>query len=181
MPAIIGAPHSVALDITNKCNLRCLHCFNNSGENDVVANELSDNEVLELVDSICQMHPFSFCFCGGETLLRKDLVIESLRRLSASGVKCNLVSNGLLANSNTLHELERAGLNGIQFSLDGLRDSHEHMRGLSGLYDRVLDAIDITAERNLTAPFNCLLSDIVQCRRFQTSLHDASRQAEIVG
>ena len=144
MPAIIGAPHSVALDITNKCNLRCLHCFNNSGENDVVANELSDNEVLELVDSICQMHPFSFCFCGGETLLRKDLVIESLRRLSASGVKCNLVSNGLLANSNTLHELERAGLNGIQFSLDGLRDSHEHMRGLSGLYDRVLDAIDIT-------------------------------------
>ena len=98
----------------------------------------------ELVDSICQMHPFSFCFCGGETLLRKDLVIESLRRLSASGVKCNLVSNGLLANSNTLHELERAGLNGIQFSLDGLRDSHEHMRGLSGLYDRVLDAIDIT-------------------------------------
>ena len=144
MPAIIGAPHSVALDITNKCNLRCLHCFNNSGENDVVANELSDNEVLELVDSICQMHPFSFCFCGGETLLRKDLVIESLRRLSASGVKCNLVSNGLLANSNTLHELERAGLNGIQFSLDGRRDSHEHMRGLSGLYDRVLDAIDIT-------------------------------------
>ena len=72
------------------------------------------------------------------------LVIESLRRLSASGVKCNLVSNGLLASSITLHELEHTGLNGIQFSLDGLRDSHEHMRGLSGLYDRVLDAIDIT-------------------------------------
>ena len=66
-----------------------------------------------------------------------------MRRLSASGVKCNLVSNGLLVSSITLHELERAGLNGIQFSLDGLRDSHEHMRGLPGLYDRVLDAIDI--------------------------------------
>lgn len=135
---------------------------------------------LELVDSICQMHPFSFCFCGGETLLRKDLVIESLRRLSASGVKCNLVSNGSLANSNTLHELERAGLNGIQFSLDGLRDSHEHMRGLSGLYDRVLDAIDITLNET-SLHLRLPLSDIVQCRRFQTSLHDASRQAEIVG
>lgn len=53
------------------------------------------------------------------------------------------MSNGLLVSSITLHELERAGLNGIQFSLDGLRDSHEHMRGLPGLYDRVLDAIDI--------------------------------------
>lgn len=43
-----------------------------------------------------------------------------------------------------MHELERAGLNDIQFSLDGLRDSHERMRRLPGLYDRVLDAIDIT-------------------------------------
>lgn len=101
-------------------------------ENDVLANELSDSEVLELVDSICQMHPFSFCFCGGETLLRKNLVVESLRRLSTSGVKCNLVSNGLLASSITWHELEHTGLNGIQFSLDGLRDSHEHMRGSRG-------------------------------------------------
>ena len=54
------------------------------------------------------------------------------------------MSNGLLASSITLHELEHTGLNGIQFSLDGLRDSHEHMRGFPGLYDRVLDAIDIT-------------------------------------
>ncbi|MEE0475386.1 MAG: radical SAM protein [Collinsella stercoris] len=115
MKTIIGAPHSVALDITNKCNLRCLHCFNNSGENDVMTNELTDSEVLDFIDSICQMRPFSFCFCGGETLLRKNLVIESLQRLARADVKCNLVSNGLLASSATLHALERAGLNGIQF------------------------------------------------------------------
>lgn len=87
MTAIIGAPHSVALDITNKCNLRCLHCFNNSGENDVLANELSDSEVLELVDSICQMHPLAsasaearpFCarilssnLCGGSAHLASN-------------------------------------------------------------------------------------------------------------
>lgn len=33
---ILRAPHQVSFDITNKCNLRCLHCFNSSGENDVV-------------------------------------------------------------------------------------------------------------------------------------------------
>lgn len=43
---ILRAPHQVSFDITNKCNLRCLHCFNSSGENDVVKNELSDEEVL---------------------------------------------------------------------------------------------------------------------------------------
>lgn len=35
---ILRAPHQVAFDITNNCNLRCLHCFNSSGENDVISN-----------------------------------------------------------------------------------------------------------------------------------------------
>ena len=29
-------PYQLALDITNKCNLRCLHCYNASGENRVM-------------------------------------------------------------------------------------------------------------------------------------------------
>lgn len=29
-------PYQLALDITNKCNLRCLHCYNASGENRVI-------------------------------------------------------------------------------------------------------------------------------------------------
>lgn len=44
---VLIGPHHVAIDITNKCNLRCLHCYNSSGENDVIKTELSDHEVLE--------------------------------------------------------------------------------------------------------------------------------------
>ena len=48
----VTGPLHLALDITNKCNYRCLHCYNASGENCVVNNELTDEEVLELINQI---------------------------------------------------------------------------------------------------------------------------------
>ena len=42
-------PYQLALDITNKCNLRCLHCYNASGENRVMEHELSDDEIVEFL------------------------------------------------------------------------------------------------------------------------------------
>lgn len=43
---VLRAPHHVALDITNKCNLRCLHCYNSSGENEVMHDELTSDELF---------------------------------------------------------------------------------------------------------------------------------------
>lgn len=59
-------PYQLALDITNKCNLRCLHCYNASGENRVMEHELSDDEVIKFVKDILPMKLLNFCFCGGE-------------------------------------------------------------------------------------------------------------------
>ena len=31
-------PYEISFDITNKCNLRCLHCYNSSGSNGIIEN-----------------------------------------------------------------------------------------------------------------------------------------------
>lgn len=77
-------PYQLALDITNKCNLRCLHCYNASGENRVMEHELSDDEVIKFVKDILPMKLLNFCFCGGETLLRKELICKCIKMLSNS-------------------------------------------------------------------------------------------------
>ena len=56
----VTGPLHLALDITNKCNYRCLHCYNASGENCVVNNELTDEEVLELINQISKIKPHTF-------------------------------------------------------------------------------------------------------------------------
>lgn len=57
-------PIQIGFDVTNRCNFRCLHCFNESGEVDS-SNELNDKEVEKLFDEIIEIKPYSICFCGG--------------------------------------------------------------------------------------------------------------------
>jgi len=52
--SIMKGPLQVCIDITNRCNLRCLHCFNRSGENvgGRFEQELTETELLRLADDI---------------------------------------------------------------------------------------------------------------------------------
>ena len=60
--------HSIAIDITNLCNFRCRHCFNDSGEHSR-EEELTDKEILALIEEICEFDTEAVCICGGETML----------------------------------------------------------------------------------------------------------------
>lgn len=139
---VLVGPHQVAIDITNNCNLRCLHCYNSSGENDVLKQELSDEEILGFVESLCDMKIYSLCLCGGEPLLRKNLVFKCIKLLHEHDIKCSMVTNGILATTEVLDELDKLGLNAIQFSLDGLEQSHDKLRNREGVYQRVISAIE---------------------------------------
>ena len=98
----LKAPLQVALDITNKCNLRCLHCFNSSGENQIIEAEMTDDEVLSFVDTLVPMQLYNICFCGGEPLMRKELLLKCIKKLSVNNSTISMVSNGLLATTEIL-------------------------------------------------------------------------------
>lgn len=139
----LKAPLQVALDITNKCNLRCLHCFNSSGENQVVETEMTDDEVLSFIDSLVPMQLYNICFCGGEPLMRKELLLKCIKKLSVNNSTISMVSNGLLATPEVLDTIISAGLRNLQFSLDGATClSHDRLRNHKGAFDRVLKAIE---------------------------------------
>lgn len=139
---VVSFPHHVAFDITNRCNLRCLHCYNSSGENCVMKDEMGDGEVLDFVRSVAVKRPYSFCFCGGEPLLRASLVMGALEELRTGKVNVGLVTNGMLLDREIASDLEKCGLSGIQISLDGNKGSHNRLRGNKGAYDGAIRAID---------------------------------------
>lgn len=144
--SILSGPHQVSLDITNKCNLRCLHCYNSSGENALINDELSDDEVISFIEDVASLKPYGFCFCGGETLLRSDLIVKSLSILKNAEVSAALVSNGILLTDSILARFYNNGLRSIQFSMDGTRAAHDKMRGKSGAFDAVLNALRLALE-----------------------------------
>ena len=153
-------PYSVSLDITYKCNLRCLHCFNSSGEHDTGQVELTDEEILYICDDIVKLQPNSVCICGGEPLLRKELVYKVINKLTAesnNNIVVNMVSNGELMTREVAENLKKAGVRTVQISIDGgTKETHEWIRNKKGSYERAINALRYLQEVGLDSAVSCL-------------------------
>ena len=149
---ILSGPLHIAIDITNKCNAKCLHCFNRSG-NELLRNEISDREMLEIFKEIAVIKPFSTCFCGGEPMMKYDLVLLATEVLKNGGVpNIAMVTNGWFLTKDRVISLRNAGLTHIQLSLDGKdAKTHERMRGINGIYEKVLDALNFIDDAGISS------------------------------
>lgn len=133
----------VSLDLTYKCNYRCLHCYNSSGTHNYAV-ELSDNQISSVVNSYIALRPRSFCICGGEPMMRKELLYKIIRQYFESEPvnSCNMVSNGFFIDEKAARELKQAGINSVQISLDGATaKSHNWLRNNDEAFMRAIKAI----------------------------------------
>lgn len=111
---------TVGLALTMQCNFECSHCITDSGPKRVESIEAS--EAFKLIDEIGSESE-SICFTGGESLLKKDLLISCIERARKNDLIPTLVTNGYWADEKEtakkiLKELSDAGLSGICISLD---------------------------------------------------------------
>ena len=64
-------PKSVAFEITNRCNLTCMHCCFSAGKQ---GEEMTTQRVTEILQKIIKWQPDKITITGGEPLLRNDLL-----------------------------------------------------------------------------------------------------------
>ena len=143
-------PLTIMLDVTNKCNLNCLHCYNRSGK-DCKYGDMTDEEMMRQIDYIIKLSPRIVCFCGGEPLLRHKLLERMASKLSATGILVNMVTNGVLLNKEMLQALRNSGVQEFQISLDSYkREVHDYFRGAQGAYDGAIRAIKLLLSLGIT-------------------------------
>jgi radical SAM protein with 4Fe4S-binding SPASM domain len=119
------------LQITNKCNLRCKHCY--IGDADL--SELSMNQVENILTEFEEMQGLRVLITGGEPLVHNKFR-EINEMLPDFFLRKVLFTNGLLLNKNILGQLN---VDEIQVSIDGLEDAHDSLRG-RGAYKAALKA-----------------------------------------
>lgn len=97
------------------------------------------------------MKPLNFCFCGGEPLLRYDLILDALKIFKSNHIRTSMVSNGFLLTAEKARVLFDTGLVGAQISVDGsTAETHERMRGKKGSFARALDGLRYYADAGFT-------------------------------
>ena len=132
-------PNRIYLDITNKCNQRCMHCSIDAGsESD---NLLSIRELKSLVKQTKEMGVGKIVFSGGEPLSRTgafDLFEEAAR----IGLDVTVLTNGSLIDHHAAQFFKLHNIN-IKISLDGARaETHDYLRG-EGAFSRIMQVFDI--------------------------------------
>ena len=79
--SLMRGPLNIMWDVTNKCNLNCKHCYNRSGKGRLY-NDLDDTEMINVIPGIIALSPRVVCFCGGEPLLRYNVLPQLAQQLS---------------------------------------------------------------------------------------------------
>jgi radical SAM protein with 4Fe4S-binding SPASM domain len=121
--------------LTEKCNLKCLHCYQ-KGEK---IYELSHEEIKETIKEIAETlsswrasYEVDFSpsvnITGGEPFLRNDL-FEILAEFKNIGFEIYLLTNGILVDNVLAEKLYKTGVKGVQVSIEGPEKIHERIRG----------------------------------------------------
>ena len=161
-------------EITDACNLRCIHCEADSGARG--PDELSTDEALAVAEDLARCGCQRVMLTGGEPLVRGDWP-RLARRLADLGLAVTVITNGVLVDRAMVSRLQEAGVTAASVSLDGDRQVHDTIRrwpgrGRGSAYDAAVRAVSLLAESPLKAAV------ITQVHR--RNLHDLERIYEQV-
>jgi radical SAM protein with 4Fe4S-binding SPASM domain len=155
-PPVIRSPEPslryLELQITDRCNLRCKHCYIDSnsatpynghreGSDPESFHELSPAQIHAILREFEELQGLRVLITGGEPLLHRDF--EAINRMLPDFlVRKVLFTNGLLMNRGLLRDLH---VDEIQISLDGLEQAHDALRG-AGTFARSMESIRLCLE-----------------------------------
>jgi MoaA/NifB/PqqE/SkfB family radical SAM enzyme len=149
--------------LTERCNLRCIHCYQgDAGSRELSLQEVQAglSEIAELFASWASCYDLSFLpsfnITGGEPLLRSDLC-DVLRGITSRGYEAFLLTNGTLIDAGQARMLRDVGVTGVQVSIEGPEDVHDRVRG-TGSYAASLQGIEHLVRAGMPVTMNTTLS-----------------------
>jgi len=131
-----GAPYSAMVEIADRCNEACVHCYQIQGQK----GELDTEHWERIFRELAELGVLFLTISGGEATLRKDFLhlVEYARRLRFA---VKIFSNGLKITDEMAARLGELSVQEVQISLYSHRaDVHDGVTRVPGSFDRVLAA-----------------------------------------
>ncbi len=148
----------IRISITDRCNLRCVYCMPEDGV-DFVAHEdiLSYEEIVRLVKIFASLGVRKIKLTGGEPLVRKGVASLTRELKQISGIEqVTLTTNGILL-ADAMDDLAKAGIDGINLSLDTLNPQIFEKITRRNSFDKVMEGFQkALAYPEIPLKINCV-------------------------
>lgn len=132
-----GAPVSVHLQVADRCNHACQHCYQVQG----LKGELSLDDLRSLLDDLANAGVLTLNVSGGEATLRHDLV-DILAHARARGFAVRLYTNAFLVDDALAERIAAVGLYEVHVSVySAIAEEHDAVTRVPGSFARTLAGI----------------------------------------
>src|SRR5208337_3042028 len=96
-----------------RCNLACAYC----NEYDGISKAVPLETMYQRLDQLAQLGTAIVTISGGEPILHPELD-NIIRRIRNNGMIAGMITNGYLLTAERIKQLNRAGLDHMQISID---------------------------------------------------------------
>ena len=141
-PKRLSLPISIQFELTEQCNMRCKHCYNQSGECSKNESYLNVEDWLNISHEIVDHGGvFQVILSGGEPLILKDDLFKIMDVFHNDGTKFILITNAYLLSKEYISRFKKYRFSWFQVSIDGTSAQvHDSFRQKNGSYDRCINA-----------------------------------------
>lgn len=151
-PNEYAKPTAVQLELTSRCNQRCLTCYNRSGANETFTHgsELSVKEWQDVAHQLCELGVFQVIVSGGEPTILGDDLFRIMDIFHEAGARFLLITNGMLLDRRRVERLARYGYHYLQISMDGATpELHDYVRQAAGSWHRAVHGAMLAREAGI--------------------------------
>lgn len=142
-------PKWIALELTRRCNLKCVHCRSASKEEVAGHPDFPTEEAFRLIDDIASFSMPVLVLSGGEPLMRSD-VFDIAKHGSEKGLRISLATNGTLVAEETCERIKESGIKTVSISLDGSTAKvHDNFRNQKGAFSKIINAARLFKEHDI--------------------------------
>jgi len=150
-------PLACSLEITSRCNLKCVHCYLGPRGERQRYTETSAGRIMDIIDQITEAGCLHMLFTGGEPLLHEDFP-RIYRYAKEKGLLVTVFSNGTLVTDRVAGMFRELPPLEVEISLYGATAStYERITGARGSYKKCMDGIKRLVENKIKVNLKTIL------------------------
>jgi AdoMet-dependent heme synthase len=141
----LGVPFNAHLDVTYRCNERCVHCYLDHDDH----GEMTLAEIKGVLEQLAEAGVFFLTLSGGEVLMRVDF-FDILTHARELGFQIKVKTNGFMIREKEADLIRGLGVHAVQISIYSHRSEvHDAITKLPGSLRRSVAAIRLLKSRGV--------------------------------
>lgn len=166
------------IEITTACNLRCIHCYEESGSSKVT--EITMQDFDRVLEQLIQCGVNKIQFIGGEPLIDGEKLIKMIAKSYGKFDSIEVFTNGTLLTDHIINEFKKYQVKVALSVYSYIEGEHDKVTKVPGSWKKTNGAINRLKENNIPYRVCNVLMKNVKVGEQNTNLYRLSKRKDVV-